>query len=465
MERFYAELYRCDQTDLAKQNLFLDNITAGLSDQQKNNLQVDLSEHEIEAAISQMAIGKTPCPDGLSIEFYTHCWPIVKHEVICVLREMFSSQSVEPQIKTGYLTLIHKKGSKNEITNYGPISLLNYDLKIFAKCLTNRLKPLISDLTQEQQYAKPGKQISSATTLLRDLWWDVCTSETDALFISVDFRKAFDSIDQRWLFRVLQKMNFLTNFMQIINSLNNNANVKVLVNGYQTKNIPIQKGVRQGDPLSLYSFLLAVEPLVATINNNQKIEGLGKGRKRNIKCPSYADDQTLTLLGSHSVALAFETIQHFSEATGLKLNIQKTQGMAVSSSTMSADLPSISWSNETIKVLGLKIGKINPKTIWKDSLDNLRTQKLAITVPFQTWQAKSLLAKAKLLPQIAYVARTYPLDIATQRVVEAEFLNFLTNNPSITLSMKNLQRPIIDGGIKYPKPNNILQTFFYQQPF
>ena len=109
VERFYAEFYRRDQTDLAKQNLFLDNITAGLSDQQKNNLQVDLSEHEIETAISQMMKGKTPGPDGLSIEFYTHCWSIVKHEFICVLREMFSSQSIEPQIKTGYLTLIHKK--------------------------------------------------------------------------------------------------------------------------------------------------------------------------------------------------------------------------------------------------------------------------------------------------------------------------------------------------------------------
>ena len=142
VERFYAELYRCDQTDLAKQNLFLSNITAGLSEQQKNNLKVDLTEHKIETAISQMANGKTPGPDGLSIEFYTHCWSIVKHEVICVLREMFSSQSGEPQIKTGYLTLIHKEGLKNEIANYRPISLLNYDLKIFTKCLTNRLKPL-----------------------------------------------------------------------------------------------------------------------------------------------------------------------------------------------------------------------------------------------------------------------------------------------------------------------------------
>ena len=104
--------------------------------------------------------------------------------------------------------------------------------------------------------------------------------------------------------------------------------------------------------------------------------------------------------------------------------------MAVSSS-MPVDLPCIDLNNETIKVLGLKIEKINPKTISKDSLDNLRTQKPAITVPFQTWQAKSLWAKAKLLPQLAYVARTYPLDIATERVVEAEFLNFLTNNPSV----------------------------------
>ena len=143
------------------------------------------------------------------------------------------------------------------------------------------------------------------------------------------------------------------------------------MNGFQTQNIPIQKGVRQGDPLSLYLFLLAVEPLVATINNNQSIEGLGKGRIRNIKCPSYADDMTLTSFGSRSVVLAFEIIQHFSEATGLKLNIQKTHSMAVDSSSIDNLLPSINWQNDSIKILGIKIGKLNSKTIWKDVLENL----------------------------------------------------------------------------------------------
>ena len=197
VHRYYTGLYGCDQNDTTKQIVFLDNINAKLSDQKNSNLHLDLSEREIETAISQMAKGKAPGPDGLSIELYTHCWPIVKDEVVSMLREMFFTETIHPQIKTGYLTQIYKKGQKNEITNYRPISLLNYDLKILTKCLTNRIKTIIPDLTQEHQYAKLGKIISSATTLLQDLWWDVCNSKTDAYLISLDFRKAFDSIDQQ----------------------------------------------------------------------------------------------------------------------------------------------------------------------------------------------------------------------------------------------------------------------------
>ena len=138
-------------------------------------------------------------------------------------------------------------------------------------------------------------------------------------------------------------MNFPTKFIRTINSLSKDANVRVLVNGFRTGQVPINKGVRQGDPLSLYLFLLAVEPLVATINNDTRIEGLGKGRKRNVKCPSYADDLTLTLIGSPSVCLAFEIIERFSAATGLKLNMEKTQGMMVGSSCPDDHLPSINW--------------------------------------------------------------------------------------------------------------------------
>ena len=343
--------------------------------------------------------------------------------------------------------------------------MLNNVLKIFTKCLTNRLKPLMTDLSHEHQYAKPKKQIFSVANLLRDLWWDASNSQIDAYFISLDFKKAFDSIDQHWLSRVLQKMNFPAKFIRTINSLNKDANVNVLVNGFRTKKVPVNKGVRQGDPLSLYLFLLAVESLAITINQHSKIEGLWKGRKRNVKCPSYADDLTLTLVGSPSVCLAFEIIERFSEATGLKLNMEKTQGMMVGCSCTDDRLPLINWQNQSIKILGFQIGNVNPRTIWHDSLKGLRKQTLLINVPFQTWQAKLLLAKSKLLPQITYNAHTYPLDMTSKKLIENEFLNYLTNNPTISLSMRSLQRPMNDGGIKFPNPVTYCNLFYISNLF
>ena len=465
VQRFYTKLYSCDQINPLEQNFFLHNLDAGLSDQQKEHLQNDLSDFETETAISQMAKGKAPGPDGLSVEFYTQCWPIVKNDFVNLLNQMYSTQSRDNRTKSGFITLIHKKAPKTEISNYRPISLLNYDLKIFTKCLTNRLKPFMTNLSHENQYAKPGKQFFSIANLLRDLWWDASNSKLDAYFLSLDFKKAFDSIDQHWLSRVFHKMNSPTKFIRTINSLNRDADVRVLVNGFRTGQVPINKGVRQGNPLSLYLFLLAVKPLVATINNDTRIEGLWKGRKRNVKCPSYADDLTLTLVGSSSVCLAFEIIQRFSEATGLKLNIEKTQSMMVRSSCADDRLPPINWRNESIKILGFQIGNVNPRAIWHDSLEGLRKQKMLINVPFQTWQAKSLLAKSKLLPQIIYNAHTYPLDRMSQKLIETEFLNYLTNNSTISLSMRSLQRPTNDGGIKFPNHTTYCDLIYISNLF
>ena len=128
--------------------------------------------------------------------------------------------------------------------------------------------------------------------------------------------------------------------------------------------------------------------------------------------------------------------------------MEKTQGMMVGSSCTDDRLPPINWRNKSIKILGFRIGNVSPRTIWHDSLEGLRKQKLLINVPFQTWQA--ILAKSKLLPQIIYNADTYPLDTTSRKVIETEFLNYLTNNSTISLSMRSLQRPKNDGGIKFP---------------
>ena len=137
----------------------------------------------------------------------------------------------------------------------------------------------------------------------------------------------------------------------------------------------------------------------------------------------------------------------------------------VSSSCTDDRLPSINWQNQSIKILGLRIGNVNPRVIWHDSLEGLRKQKLLINIPFQTWQAKSLLTKSKLLPQITYNAHTYTLDTTSKKLIETEFLNYLTNNSTISLSMRSLQRPTNDGGIKFPNPTTYCDLIYISNLF
>ena len=155
VQRFYTKLYSCDQINPLEQNFFVNNLKAGLSDQQKENLKIDFSEFENETAISQMAKGKAPGPNGLSIEFYTQCWPIVKNDFAKLLNQMYITQTIDNRTKSGFITLIHKKEPKTEISNCRPIFLLNYDLEIFTKCFTNKLKPVMTNQSHKHQYAKP----------------------------------------------------------------------------------------------------------------------------------------------------------------------------------------------------------------------------------------------------------------------------------------------------------------------
>ena len=185
---------------------------------------------------------------------------------------MYSTQVINNRIKSGFITLIHKKGPKTRISNYRTISLLNHDLKIFTTCLTTRLKPLITDLSHEHQYAEIKKK--------KFFLLQICSETCGGMHPTVKLT--------RILFHSISK-----------------------------------KSSTWGSTQPIF-ILIGGGALAVTINQHSKVEELGKGRRRNVKSPSYADELTLTLIGSPSVYLAFEIIQRFSETTRLKLNIEKT---------------------------------------------------------------------------------------------------------------------------------------------
>ena len=92
----------------------------------------------------------------------------------------------------------------------------------------------------------------------------------------------------------------------------------MLVNGFLTKKIYLERGVRQGDPLSLYQFLVAVEAFVSALQTSANIEGISIPVRHTITCLSYADDVTRTLMGHTSVQQTFSLLSYFEKASALK---------------------------------------------------------------------------------------------------------------------------------------------------
>ena len=95
--------------------------------------------------------------------------------------------------------------------------------------------------------------------------------------------------------------------------------------------VQLERGVRQGDPLSPYLFIVAVETLAIAIRQNLAIKGVIIG-KEETKLLQYADDTTAVLADTNSATVLFQLLDLFKNISGLKINSTKTEGMWIGSS-------------------------------------------------------------------------------------------------------------------------------------
>ena len=303
-KRFYQSLYQKKAIHPEAQLPFLRLIHQSL-DPNDDQLTRPITATEPHNTILQAASEKSPGPDGLTIELYKNNWTTIADDLTNVFNEVHGLTHIPSAMKLGSITLIHKKNSTELLTNYRPISLLNIDLKIYTKLLANRLKPLLFKVIHVQQYARPGSQIHHVLTMLRDMYQHSSNQRLEHFYLSLDFEKAFDSVDHQWLYQVLRRYGFPPKFINIVTALQSDASSEILVNGHRTQPFAIKRGVRQGDPLSLFLFLIAVEPFMTAIRHNNKIIGIRTTGRFEIKILCYADDITITVIKEESVKQIF----------------------------------------------------------------------------------------------------------------------------------------------------------------
>ena len=187
------------------------------------------------------------------------------------------------------------------------------------------------------------------------LWIMEYTKKHDlhGLMIFIDFEKAFDSLNWNYMHKCLDAFNFGPTLTSWVHVFYNDISSCIMNGGFTSGHFNVTNGVRQGDPLSPYLFILALETLATTIRSEANVEGISAyGKKRKIVL--YADDITAMLPSIKSGKALFTLYKKFENSSGLKVNSEKTEAMWLGSSRLSNKKPlGISWPQKPIKVLGV----------------------------------------------------------------------------------------------------------------
>ena len=142
--------------------------------------------------------------------------------------------------------------------------------------------------------------------------------------ICIDFKKAFDTVSRDFLFRPLSAFGFGPSFIQWIHTFYNNISSCVLNNGFSTHLFAVERGVRQGDPLYAFLFIMVLEILCISIRNNKDIHGIVVDNEE-IKLGLFADDLTGFLKNDFSVINFLKLIEDYGSCSGLEINHDKSE--------------------------------------------------------------------------------------------------------------------------------------------
>ncbi len=176
-----------------------------------------------------------------------------------------------------------------------PLSLINTDAKIGTKALAMRIQKVLPSLIHSDQHAYVGgRSISDAVRSIEDVINFTESQNTEGLLVAIDFQKAFDLLSRKFLLKALRNFNFGESFVKWVEIFHTQLLSCVMNNGYGSPFFDVKSGVRQGDPLSPYLFIVALETLACYIRENEKIKGVSIGKKV-AKLSIFTDDLTVYL--------------------------------------------------------------------------------------------------------------------------------------------------------------------------
>ncbi|GJR35202.1 RNA-directed DNA polymerase, eukaryota [Tanacetum coccineum] len=278
------------------------------------------------------------------------------------------------------------------------------------------LKEVISDIVSDTQSAfVSGRQILDGPFILDELLQWCKRRNKQTMFFKVDFAKAYDSIRWDYLLDVLDAFGFGPVWCNWIRGSLNSAKASILVNGSPSKEFSLHCGLKQGDPLAPYLFILIMESLhlsICRLVDNGLFKGIQLPGSVNISHLFYADDAML--IGEWSdenLKVILYTLKSFFLASGLSINIHKSQllGVGVPHQVVQQVASSIGCSimQKQFRYLGVTIGdRMSRNKAWENVIDKLRSR-------LSKWKVKTLSigGRLTLLKSVLGASPIYSMSI------------------------------------------------------
>ncbi|XP_042983163.1 uncharacterized protein LOC122312584 [Carya illinoinensis] len=312
---------------------FLQPLLGKVTSALNSDLLRDFQAEEVKCALFQMDPISTPGPDGMSPIFFQKYWHVVGPSVTSAVLHALNASSFPSSINCTHISLIPKKKSPSQMGDYRPISLCNVLYKLIAKVLANRLKSILPSIISERQSAfVPGRLISDNILIAYELIHYLRQKrygKTGYMSLKLDMSKAYDRVEWTFLQSLMDIMEFHPRFVHLIMCCVWSVSYSVLLNGEPKGPIVSSRGLRQGDPLSPYLFLLCTEGFISLLNMARLDRSVG-GLKICQGAPTinhllFADDSLVfckaDIIENRRIQ---ELLGRFEAVSGQKINKEKT---------------------------------------------------------------------------------------------------------------------------------------------
>ncbi|KAL3849582.1 hypothetical protein ACJIZ3_011464 [Penstemon smallii] len=287
---------------------------------------------DIKKVMFSMASNKSPGPDGFPPCFFKSFWHITGTSVIQAVQAFFKNKLFPHALNHTLITLIPKIQKACRVEHFRPISLCNVVYKIISKIIALRLKAHLDKFIAPNQMAfLKGRSIQDNTIISHEImhYLHKKKGKKYLMAIKVDLAKAFDRVEWPLLIRILKCFGFCDTFTDWIFRCISSSSFSLLINGHSFGHFTPSRGIRQGDPLSPYLFIVYAE-LLSRILLRAERNDLLKGIKISRTSPPishlfYADDLIVFCRATIDDANAFsDCIDLFSNWSSELINKDKT---------------------------------------------------------------------------------------------------------------------------------------------